>query len=398
MRVRPVVRHIVACAGLAVSLAPASGVLAQDLPREQIGPFAEIDWSLGLRGSYSTSSATGGAAELQVAPEISWTRNGESTQTVLRAGAQVAVAPTGAMNIDDAHGSAEGQWDFDRDTTLKGSATLTYDQLRATDSSLPATTEIGPTELTGELAGSAERRFGHVGVTGRLAASRYLEGPTTLSGGTIVSNAENSNWQGDAGLRLGYDLGPLLNVVVDGDARYTASDAPSSTLLAYENGRTVTLRAGIGYSRNSTIAGEISAGRAWYDYDDPSLGDAASWVVDGSLTLRPDETLSLTGTLESTLAPSTLSAGDTDAGITASAALRYALNPWVTLRGTGSYDRTVALGTGLVAWGYSLGAGIDVAGSRHMVWTGDYAFNHDDPASGVATESHAVTLGVSFRR
>lgn len=398
MRAWPMVRHRLALAGLLALGAPAGSAMAQDAPREHIGPFADIDWSLGLRGSYAVSSSTGGAAELQVLPELSWTRQGGSTKSVLGVGGQFAVSPAGAINIDDAHGTAEGQWMLGPETILKGSSTLTFDQLRATNSSLPATTTIGPTELTGTVNGSAEQDFAHVRVTGRLGGTRYIEGETTLSGGATVSNAENSYWQGAAGLRLGYDLGPLITVFIDGDAKYTAYDAPSSTLLAYENGRTLTLRAGVSYARDSRISAELSAGRAWYDYDDPTLTDAPSWVVDGSLTLKPDETLSLTGSVETTLAPSSLSAGDIDAGLTATGNLRYALNPWVALRSEASYNRTVALGSGLSSWGYSAGAGIDLTTSRFATWTGDYSFAHDEPATGAATDTHTVTVGVTVHR
>ena len=121
MRAWPMVRHRLALAGLLALGAPAGSAMAQDAPREHIGPFADIDWSLGLRGSYAVSSSTGGAAELQVLPELSWTRQGGSTKSVLGVGGQFAVSPAGTINIDDAHGTAEGQWMLGPETTLTSS-------------------------------------------------------------------------------------------------------------------------------------------------------------------------------------------------------------------------------------------------------------------------------------
>ncbi len=51
---------------------------------------------------------------------------------------------------------------------------------------------------------------------------------------------------------------------------------------------------------------------------DGSLTDTQSWVYNGSVTFKPDETVSLTGGLETSLDPSADVPGDTDVGLTLS--------------------------------------------------------------------------------
>ena len=82
-----------------------------------------------------------------------------------------------------------------------------------------------------------------------------------------------------------------------------------------------------------------------------------------SVSFTPSETLTLSASLDTSLGPSTDTPGDTDVAYTLSGDARYIVNPWLTLRGSASWDRTVTLGNGDIDSGYSAGAGLDVAES-----------------------------------
>jgi hypothetical protein len=154
----------------------------------------------------------------------------------------------------------------------------------------------------------------------------------------------------------------------------------------------------VSYTDPGNLTAEASVGRAWLDYTDPVLTDQPAWVADASVSLTPDETLTLSGALETSLGPSTDTPGDTDVGYTLTGEARYLVNPWLTLRGSAGADRTVTLGTGGIDWGYSAGAGFDWATSRHLFWSADYLFTHDDSSSNGITDTHAVTVGVTVKR
>ena len=61
----------------------------------------------------------------------------------------------------------------------------------------------------------------------------------------------------------------------EADRSYQRFDIIDPTLLVFLDNTATTLRGGISYSRDSTFSGEISAGRAFIDYADPSLTDGA---------------------------------------------------------------------------------------------------------------------------
>jgi hypothetical protein len=371
---------------------------AQDSPRESIGPFYDIDWSLGLRGSYSSNSLTGGAAEAIVAPQATFTRNGQRDTSTLTTGGEFSVDSGGAIRTDALRLGAASTYDLDEWTKLNGSAEFSLTQLPPDDSSLPANTAIAPIDLTGTVQGSATRKLGRFDAALRLRGERFVEGPTTLTDMSTIDNTDQSYWLGEAGLRVGFELTPLISVFIDGSETYQKFDAPDPTLLKFLNGRTTELRGGLSYTLNSTLTAEVSAGRAWLDYDDPTLTDAPGWVYDASVTFAPDETLSLTGDFNSSIGPSSDTPGDTDVAYAATAGAAYEVNPWLKLRSATTWIRTDTLGSGAMAWGYSVGAGLDLTTSRHVVWTADYLFSHDEPATTPASDTHKVTVGVTFKR
>lgn len=382
---------------IVAALSGATGALAQDS-----GEFDDtdqgIDWSVALRGSYASNSLTGGQGQLTVNPEASLTLDGQSSRSTVGAGADIVVDDAGNARFSEIRAAAESTYRLDSVTSLDGSITGSLGQLSPNDSSLPVNTLHAPLTADGKVQGSVTRDFGGVDVKATLDGERYVRGPTTLDDLSTVDNSHLSFWAGGATLRVGYELTPLLSAFVEGEASMQMFDAPSPTLLTYLHGRTYQLRSGISYNQGSIVSAEGSVGYAWLDYVDPSLTDAPSWVYNGSLTFRPDETLSLTSGLETTLGPSANVAGDTDVAYAATASARYAVNPWLSLRGSAGWDQTVTLGTGDVSWGINAGAGLDYRSSRYVVWTADYAFARDYAPPTPSNDTHTVTVGVRVQR
>ena len=70
---------------------------------------------------------------------------------------------------------------------------------------------------------------------------------------------------------------------------------------------------------------------------------------------------------------------------------------WTDAEGT-AHSATVTLGTAAVDQGYSAGIGADLSTSRHTAWTFDYLYSHDQKTGNPPTDSHTVTLGLTFRK
>ncbi len=377
------------------ALLGATAALAQDAGEEDAD--TGIDWSVGLRGSYAANSLTGGKAALSLTPEASLTLGGESSTSVLGAGSELVVDGAGQARIGDLHAGASGTLRLGPTTTLAGSiaGVMTQDP---DDSALPANTLIAPIELDGTAQGSITQDMGRVDATLTLDGERLVIGPTTLDDLSTIDNANQSYWRGGATLRLGYEITPLIGAFVEGEASAQKFDAPDPTLLTFLDGREYQLRAGLSFTQGSIISAEASIGHGWLDYLDGSLTDTQSWVYNGNVTFRPDETLSLTGTLETTLDPSTSVPGDTDVGMTLSGDATYRVNPWLTLRASAGWDRTVTLGTGDNSWALDAGVGVDYQSSRHVVWSADYTYGRDHAPPAPVNDTHTVSVGVRVQR
>lgn len=381
------------------ALAGATAALAQEAGGDTAAaPDTGIDWSVGLRGSYAASTLTGGNATLALTPEASLTLAGDSNTTVYAAGSELIVDGTGEARIADLHAGVSSSLRLGPATTLAGTIEGRVARADPDDSGLPANTLVAPLVVDGTVQGVARHDLGGAEATLTLDGARRITGPTTLEDLSTVDNGDKSYWQGGATLRLGRELTPLLSAFVEGEASVQAFDAPDPTLLAYLNGRTYQLRAGLSFAQGSLIQAEASLGRGWLDYFDGSLTDAQDWVYNASLTVRPDETLSLTGALETTLEPSADTPGDTDVGYLLSGAASYAVNPWLTLRANGSWDRTLTLGTGDSSWGLDAGVGLDYRSSRHVVWSADYSWSRDYAPPTPLNDTHTVSVGVRVNR
>ena len=382
------------------ALVSATAALAQEA--DENAPAAEqlsgIDWSVGLRGSYAANTLTGGKPSLSLTPEASLTLGGESSTTVYAAGSELTVDGAGQARVADLHAGVTGNLRLGPTTTLAGSINGKLTQADPNDSSLPVNTLIAPLVLDGTAQGIARQNMGKVDATLTLDGERKVVGPTTLDDLSTIDNADKSYWQGGATLRLGYELTPLLSAFVEGEASVQKFDAPDPTLLTYLDGRTYQLRTGVSFVQGSIISAEASIGRGWLDYVDGSLTDTQDWVYNASVTVKPDETVSLTGALETTLGPSTNTPGDTDVGYLLSGAASYNVNPWLTLRATGSWDRTVTLGTGDDSWGLDAGVGLDYRSSRHIVWSADYSWSRDYAPPTPLNDTHTVSVGVRVNR
>ena len=382
------------------ALLSATAALAQEAEENggEAAANSGIDWSVGLRGSYAANSLTGGKPSMALTPEASLTLGGESSTTTYAAGSELIIDGTGQARVSDLHAGVTSTLRLGPTTTLEGSINGALTQMDRDDSSLPANTLLAPLEIDGTAQGSVTQDMGKVDATLTLEGERYVRGPTTLDDLSTVDNSDKSFWEGGATLRLGYELTPLLGAFIEGEASVQKFDVVDPTLLKFLDGREYQLRAGLSYTYGSIVDAEASVGRGWLDYIDGTITDTQSWVYNGSVTFRPDETLSLTGALETTMDPSANTPGDTDVGLTLSGNVAYTVNPWLTLRASGAWDRTVTLGTGDNSWSLDAGVGVDYRSSRHIVWSADYMYGRDYAPPVPLNDTHTVSVGVRVNR
>jgi hypothetical protein len=376
----------------ALALCGALPVLAQEADGDP------LDWSVGLRGTYAMRDGGANTMGLALTPEASLTYEGQDLTAVLRGGADFEVDATGLARFANVRAGAEAGLQLGPSTALSASLDATLSQERADASGLPPDTATAPLVLEATGTARAVQDMGRVDTTLRLEGQRRLVGPTTLTDSSSIDNTDRSFWEGSAALRLGYEFTPLITLFGEGEASMRVYDAPDPGLGVYRDARTYTLRGGVSYAWGSIIAAEASAGYAWLDYLSGVLDDSPAWVYDASVTFRPDERLALTASLDTDLGPSANVADDTDLSYSVAGSVSYTANPFLALRGTAGWERTVTLGTGDASSGLSAGAGIDLRSSQNVTWSVDYGWTREDKPPTPETDTHSFTVGMRFAR
>src|SRR3982751_1597506 len=117
------------------AMALSAPAVAQEAVDDSSGQLIDLDWSLGLRGSYTNDSALGTLYEAIVAPEVSLTRHYLGGDASIGAGGAVSVDPHKNIRITDAHANAASSFTLDEFTALKGSIDLSTTQVSPFDSS-----------------------------------------------------------------------------------------------------------------------------------------------------------------------------------------------------------------------------------------------------------------------
>lgn len=367
-------------------------------PRETIGDGGlDLDWSVGLRGAYTTGTL-GSGAEVILAPEFTLNIPGNLLRPTITGDSELVLNDNGVVRIDVLHLGAQSLFEIDPWTSGTASVDGIVSQPDVDDPELPTNTAIAPITFEGSVDASLTRKLGQFEVTARGELGRTIVGPTTLDDSSEIDNSAESSWTAGAGLRVGYRVTPVGTVFVDGSFAATKYDAMSPSLLVFLDGSTYAAKMGATYTPNDLLSAEASIGYGWLDYIDGSLSDAASWTYDASVTFKPDETLALTGGLSTTLGPSASVPGDTAVTYELTGSANYVVNPWLTLRGSADLGFSYVLGTGDESTDVGAGVGADFATSDHVAITADYSYARTDAPPDPVDETHMIALGVKVSR
>lgn len=367
-------------------------------PSEPYAPSVNIDWSVGLRGAY-TSDKQGGRYELQLLPSISashdggrWTWNGSASATLVRQ--QDGQARIAALRL-----STGGDYALDPATTLTGNAALSITQASSTAFGTASNVLTQPIVVSGALDGAVSRDLGRITLTLRGSLDRAITGPTTLTDLTQADNASQNSWSYGAGLRVGYEMTPIWTLFADAGAERQVYDRPSQTLLVPLDGTTYTLKTGVTGQWDNVLTLEGSVGVALKRFDAASLSNVQATLFDGRIVFRPDPTWTLTGTVSSSIdAPGSSSPGSARINYAAIGEVAYQVNRWLSLRGSVGWRQATTVGTTTVETGTDLTLGADYRLNAHTALTADYTFSRNQATPNPAEDSHVIGLGIRLSR
>lgn len=367
-----------------------------DVPAEPGHPPFEIDWSIGLKGSY-THTNTGDRFVTTLTPQISATHQGVRTDWSTSGRAELARDTDGTLGVTGLNLDLETTTRLDRDTSLTGSAKLDLSRdLPSTPGLDPVVTEP-PLVVTGTLGGGIARQFGrfNLGLDGTIARTVY--GPTTRTDTGVTDNSGRNVWEGDAKLRLGLQATPIFEVFGEASLGRDWFDQASGGIKPDANSSA--LRAGLAGNWNGLLSASASIGVGRHDFDDAGLNDITTQLYDASVTFTPDPTLNLTAKLTTTVEPTGAdSAGTARVAHTATANVDYTVNSWLRLRASADWGRSWLEGSSETEMRHGAGLGADYKLSAHTAISADYAYAHRDNSVSGVLDSHTVSLGVTVRR
>lgn len=368
-------------------------------PAENDAPLLDLDWSLGLRGSVTESGGTTRYKVLAL-PSLSLKQQTVRGGYDLSVSGQLSKTADGEARIDALDAEVGGTYELDSATTLAGRGTLSISQddpKSGTD--YASNVASAPIVVTGTGEASVTRDLGLFEVEGRGTAARTGNGETVYDDASTTDNSFQNTTSYGVGGRVGVKVTPGLTAFVDGDATADQYDAASPSLGVKLDGTTYEARAGLNFKLRETLELEGSIGLAYRDFKDAGIEDFTAAIYGAKVVFVPDETVSLTGELTTTVsAPGTtaIASGKVEYAATGSAAVQ--VNPWLKLRAKAGWSYSETPGADTTTETTSAGAGADYLLSAMTDLTADYTYSRSKTGTGTQTEEHVVALGVTFHR
>jgi len=368
-------------------------------PVEHMVPFYGIDWSLGLRGAYINDSQTGERFKALVLPSVTLSHTGSLLSYHATGDAELSKTGDGQINVDQARLSAGTALAFDPNNTLESNASVSMSQEDPHSPDVASNVAETPLEISGSADSTYTRKLGRFNVSLSGNVGHDLYGPTTLTDGTTVSNDAQDNTHFGGGLRLGFQLTPVLEPFVKADVTRTRYDiappAPGTKL----DGNLYSLMSGISAKWDTRLTASASAGVGLEHFDSPGLADVQATLYDANLTYKPDDTLTLTGDFSTSIgAPGPSGSGTAAVSYQATANATYLVNDWLDWRGSAGWHDTSYAGTSNTDTGYTLGVGADYLLSKHAKLTADYTYQRYEVTPSPPGDTHSVMLGVTFQK
>ena len=367
-------------------------------PSEPVDPWLDLDWSIALRGAMT---AEDGAArtEVLIVPEARLVHQSLRGGYDIGADAELAVNVDGNARISSLNFTAEGTHALDSVTEISGSAELALSQEDPNGPDQPANLESTPLVIEGSAELGITRTFGlaEIGLRGTLG--RAVTGETVFDDKSTADNSYLDRSRAGIGGRFGWRLAPFATAWIDGEAEYEFYDKLSPSLLVKLDNWTYSGKLGATVQLRGPTELEGAVGLVWRDYADPSLDDFSAMLYEASVSHKPDETVTLTAGLTTTLS-------SPEAGSSATARLTYAgtttaeiaVNSWLTARSSAGASLARPMGAGSDEQSWNIGAGLDWLVNPNTDITADYRFTQTLAEPDPPEDEHRVTLGVTLHR
>ena len=378
--------------------APGSDVYA---PTEPYHPPFRIDWSLGLKGTYTSSSSNGGSFATTLNPQFSAVHEGVRTDFSANGAAEISKSwrGEGPIEVPSLRLGVETSTLLGPNRRLHGEGALAVNRELLSAPGLDPNIIETPISVTGSAEIGVEQSFGRFNMRVDGDVARTLYGDTNRLDTGITPNTSRNVWEAGATLRLGYQVTPIFEVFGEAGMSRDIFDVASPSLGVKTDATGRTLRGGVTGTWDERITATASIGVGHHDFDAAGLTDITTQLYDASVTYRPNKTVDVTAKLATNIVPTgSDTPGTAKVEHTASVGVGYRVNSWLRLRGSADWSKSSLEGTGETEYRNGFGTGADYVLNANTALSADYAFDHRDNSNSGVTDTHRVSLGVTLRR
>lgn len=376
---------------------PASPV-ALEAPVEDEVPFFDLDWSLGLRGTF-TKGTNGERFDVRLVPHVELDHQGRRASINITGDAELVRAGADSPELSGLRLGLRGAYALDSLTAVTTNAHLELNQPLAGALRTGPGLSREPRQISSGVELGVRRTFGRFNVELTGGVERHSYGPSTRLDGTTRDNADRDYWALDSALRVGYQATPIFEVFGQAGLGRDVFDHPSPVLLARPDATDVSLRGGVTGRWNTTLEATASTGVALRRFDAEGLPEVVSQLYDASITFAPDADWRLRARLGTSLSPAGPDAlGTTQLRYEATAEVNYLVNSWLALRADADWYRSVQIGSAETGSGYGWGMGADYRLNAHTALNADYGYDHAEASTTGTEDAHRVSVGITLSR
>ena len=374
-------------------------LLSSEGLREPYDPFFDVDWSLGLRGTY-TKATSGERFDIRLLPSVGFEHIGTRSAINFDASAEVVRQQEGErVDVTALRLGLQTGYNIDSVTRLTGNGNFSLTQQVPGTPGLSSDVAIASQTISGGGDLGVTRQFGKFNVSVTGAAQRNVYGPTTLTNGVVVDNSNQNYWALDSGLRVGFQATPIFEVFGQAGAGRDIFDVASAPLGVSANASDYTLKGGVTGRWNGILEATASTGVALRRFDEESLGEVVTQLYDAQVTFTPDPTWRMTAGLATTVAPpGPTGSGSARVDYSVNAQVAYTVNSWLALRALADWNTARFEGSTNVETGHGFGLGADYKVNAHTALSADYDYDYSDSTNNGVQDAHRVSMGITLQR
>lgn len=368
---------------------------------EPAHPPFKFDWSVGLKGTYTSSSTKGGSFSNSLTPNFSAAHEGVRTDFTISGNAEIVKAWNGSSEVElpALRLGIDSSTRLANEFVLHAGGDLNVSRELMSAPGLAPEILSTPTSVTGAARIGLERAVGRFNIRLDGDIARTLYGDTHRSDTGITSNSNNNMWEAGAKLRVGYVVSPVYEVFGEAGVSRDIFDAVSPSLGVKTDATARTLRVGVAGKFDERLTATASIGVGQHDFDDGALTDITTQLYDAGIVYRPNSTIALSGNLATTITPSGAdSAGTAKVEHSANLGLAYTVNSWLRLRASADWGQSRLEGTSETEQRHGFGTGADYVLGAKTALSADYSFEHRDNNVSGEVDTHKVSVGITLRR